>query len=306
MYTILCLEDLKITQLLNTNKLNKNTLKSVILKLRKGQTINEKNSNSSSNELSKYSVDLTELAKLGKLDPVIGREEEIRRSIQVLSRRTKNNPVLIGEPGVGKTAIVEGLALRFINNDIPDSLKKKKVISLDLGSLVAGAKFRGDFEERLKKILKNIENDKHSTILFIDEIHTLVGAGKTDGAMDASNLLKPSLQSGNLKCMGSTTYKEYRQHFEKDRALSRRFQKIDVEEPTPDQAVKILNGLKQYFEDHHDTKYTGEAIQASIDLSVKHIHDRKLPDKAIDVIDEAGAAQMILPEKERKKIIEFN
>ncbi len=289
LYTILCLEDLKITQLLNTNKLNKNTLKSVILKLRKGLTINEKNSNSSSDELSKYSVDLTELAKLGKLDPVIGREEEIRRSIQVLSRRTKNNPVLIGEPGVGKTAIVEGLALRIINNDIPDSLKKKKVISLDLGSLVAGAKFRGDFEERLKKILKNIENNKHSTILFIDEIHTLVGAGKTDGAMDASNLLKPALARGELHCIGATTLNEYREHIEKDAALARRFQQILVEEPSLDDSISILRGLKEKYEVHHGVKILDSAIVSAVELSQRYINDRFLPDKAIDLMDEAAS-----------------
>ena len=289
LYTILCLEDLKITQLLNTNKLNKNTLKSVILKLRKGQTINEKNSNSSSDELSKYSEDLTELAKLGKLDPVIGREEEIRRSIQVLSRRTKNNPVLIGEPGVGKTAIVEGLALRIINNDIPDSLKKKKVISLDLGSLVAGAKFRGDFEERLKKILKNIENNKHSTILFIDEIHTLVGAGKTDGAMDASNLLKPALARGELHCIGATTLNEYREHIEKDAALARRFQQILVEEPSLDDSISILRGLKEKYEVHHGVKILDSAIVSAVELSQRYINDRFLPDKAIDLMDEAAS-----------------
>ena len=210
---------------------------------------------------------------------------------------------MVGDPGVGKTAIAEGLARKIVNKEIPKVLINTTIFSLDMGALLAGTRYRGDFEERLKNVLKELEEHKDS-IFFIDEIHTVIGAGATTGgAMDASNLLKPSLQSGNLKCMGSTTYKEYRQHFEKDRALSRRFQKIDVEEPTPDQAVKILNGLKQYFEDHHDTKYTGEAIQASIDLSVKHIHDRKLPDKAIDVIDEAGAAQMILPEKERKKLL---
>ena len=289
LYTILCLEDLKITQLLNTNKLNKNTLKLIILKLRKGQTINDKNTNSSSDELSKYSVDLTELAKLGKLDPVIGREEEIRRSIQVLSRRTKNNPVLIGEPGVGKTAIVEGLALRIINNDIPDSLKKKKVISLDLGSLVAGAKFRGDFEERLKKILKNIENNKHSTILFIDEIHTLVGAGKTDGAMDASNLLKPALARGELHCIGATTLNEYREHIEKDAALARRFQQILVEEPSLDDSISILRGLKEKYEVHHGVKILDSAIVSAVELSQRYINDRFLPDKAIDLMDEAAS-----------------
>ena len=229
------------------------------------------------------------MAKLGKLDPVIGREEEIRRSIQVLSRRTKNNPVLIGEPGVGKTAIVEGLALRIINNDIPDSLKKKKVISLDLGSLVAGAKFRGDFEERLKKILKNIENNKHSTILFIDEIHTLVGAGKTDGAMDASNLLKPALARGELHCIGATTLNEYREHIEKDAALARRFQQILVEEPSLDDSISILRGLKEKYEVHHGVKILDSAIVSAVELSQRYINDRFLPDKAIDLMDEAAS-----------------
>ena len=267
------------------------------------EEIGEENKIEKESALKKYCKNLNEEAQAQKIDPLIGREEEIERCIQVLCRRRKNNPILVGDPGVGKTAIAEGLARKIVNKEIPKVLINTTIFSLDMGALLAGTRYRGDFEERLKNVLKELEEYKDS-IFFIDEIHTVIGAGATTGgAMDASNLLKPSLQSGNLKCMGSTTYKEYRQHFEKDRALSRRFQKIDVEEPTPDQAVKILNGLKQYFEDHHDTKYTGEAIQASIDLSVKHIHDRKLPDKAIDVIDEAGAAQMILPEKERKKII---
>ena len=267
------------------------------------EEIGEENKTEKESALKKYCKNLNEEAQAQRIDPLIGREEEIERCIQVLCRRRKNNPILVGDPGVGKTAIAEGLARKIVNKEIPKVLINTTIFSLDMGALLAGTRYRGDFEERLKNVLKELEEHKDS-IFFIDEIHTVIGAGATTGgAMDASNLLKPSLQSGNLKCMGSTTYKEYRQHFEKDRALSRRFQKIDVEEPTPDQAVKILNGLKQYFEDHHDTKYTGEAIQASIDLSVKHIHDRKLPDKAIDVIDEAGAAQMILPEKERKKII---
>ena len=267
------------------------------------EEIGEENKIEKESALKKYCKNLNEEAQAQRIDPLIGREQEIERCIQVLCRRRKNNPILVGDPGVGKTAIAEGLARKIVNKEIPKVLTNTTIFSLDMGALLAGTRYRGDFEERLKNVLKELEEHKDS-IFFIDEIHTVIGAGATTGgAMDASNLLKPSLQSGNLKCMGSTTYKEYRQHFEKDRALSRRFQKIDVEEPTPDQAVKILNGLKQYFEEHHDTKYTGEAIQASIDLSVKHIHDRKLPDKAIDVIDEAGAAQMILPEKERKKII---
>ena len=267
------------------------------------EELGEENKTEKESALSKFCKNLNEEAQAQRIDPLIGRDAEIERCIQVLCRRRKNNPILVGDPGVGKTAIAEGLARKIVNKETPKVLLNTTIFSLDMGALLAGTRYRGDFEERLKNVLKELEEHKDS-IFFIDEIHTVIGAGATTGgAMDASNLLKPSLQSGNLKCMGSTTYKEYRQHFEKDRALSRRFQKIDVEEPTPDQAVQILNGLKQYFEEHHDTKYTSEAIQASIDLSVKHIHDRKLPDKAIDVIDEAGAAQMILPEKERKKII---
>ena len=267
------------------------------------EELGEENKNDKESALKKYCKNLNEEAQAKRIDPLIGREGEIERCIQVLCRRRKNNPILVGDPGVGKTAIAEGLARKIVNKEIPKVLQNATIFSLDMGALLAGTRYRGDFEERLKNVLKELE-EHNDSIFFIDEIHTVIGAGATTGgAMDASNLLKPSLQSGNLKCMGSTTYKEYRQHFEKDRALSRRFQKIDVEEPTPDQAVQILNGLKQYFEDHHDAKYTSEAIQASIDLSIKHIHDRKLPDKAIDVIDEAGAAQMILPEKERKKII---
>ncbi len=267
------------------------------------EELSEENKTEKESALSKFCKNLNEEAQAQRIDPLIGRDAEIERCIQILCRRRKNNPILVGDPGVGKTAIAEGLARKIVNKETPKVLLNTTIFSLDMGALLAGTRYRGDFEERLKNVLKELEEHKDS-IFFIDEIHTVIGAGATTGgAMDASNLLKPSLQSGNLKCMGSTTYKEYRQHFEKDRALSRRFQKIDVEEPTPDQAVQILNGLKQYFEEHHDTKYTSEAIQASIDLSVKHIHDRKLPDKAIDVIDEAGAAQMILPEKERKKII---
>ncbi len=253
--------------------------------------------------LSKYCINLNENAQQGKIDPLIGRDKEIERCIQVLCRRRKNNPILVGDPGVGKTAIAEGLARKIVHKETPKVLSQATIFSLDMGALLAGTRYRGDFEERLKNVLKELEGHPNA-IFFIDEIHTVIGAGATTGgAMDASNLLKPSLQSGNLKCMGSTTYKEYRQHFEKDRALARRFQKIDVDEPSPQQAIDILHGLKQYFEEHHDTRYTAEAIKASIDLSVKHIHDRKLPDKAIDVIDEAGAAQMLQPERKRKKTI---
>ena len=240
--------------------------------------------------LDNFGRDLTRLAEDGRLDPIVGREKEIERVAQILSRRKKNNPILIGEPGVGKTAIVEGLAQRIVRGDVPDNLKDKTIFSLDMGSLIAGAKYRGEFEERLKAVLKEVTKSDGQIIMFIDEIHTVIGAGATSGgAMDASNLLKPALAAGNIRCMGSTTYKEYRQHFEKDRALVRRFQKIDINEPTVEDAIAILKGLKPYFEDYHRLKYTNEAIEAAVQLSSRYIHDRKLPDKAIDVIDEAGA-----------------
>ena len=253
--------------------------------------------------LDKYCVNLNSKSKDGEIDPLIGRSFEIERCTQILSRRRKNNPILVGDPGVGKTAIAEGLARKIVNNEAPKVIAQATVFSLDMGSLLAGTRYRGDFEERLKQVMNELENHPNA-ILFIDEIHTLVGAGATSGgAMDASNLLKPALQKGKIRCMGSTTYKEYNQHFEKDRALSRRFQKIDVTEPTPDDAVKILGGLKTYFEKHHSIRFTNEAIKSAVDLSVKYINDRKLPDKAIDVIDEAGAAQAVLPENRRKKTI---
>jgi len=253
--------------------------------------------------LAKYCVDLNAKALAGGVDPLIGRAAEVERCIQVLCRRRKNNPLLVGDPGVGKTAIAEGLAKKIVEGDTPEVLAGATIFSLDMGALLAGTRYRGDFEERLKAVVKELE-DHPDAILFIDEIHTVIGAGATSGgAMDASNLLKPALQSGTLRCMGSTTYKEYRQHFEKDRALSRRFQKIDVNEPSLDDTVKILQGLKPYFEEHHDIRYTAEAIKVAVDLSAKYIHDRKLPDKAIDVIDEAGAAQhLIAPAKRRKTI----
>ena len=253
--------------------------------------------------LQKYCINLNERSKHGEIDPLIGRNFEIERCIQILSRRRKNNPILVGDPGVGKTAIAEGLARKIVKNEAPKVISKATVFALDMGSLLAGTRYRGDFEERLKQVMTELEQHTDA-ILFIDEIHTLVGAGATSGgAMDASNLLKPALQKGNLRCMGSTTYKEYRQHFEKDRALARRFQKIDVNEPSPDDAIKILVGLKTYFEKHHAIRFTNEAIKAAVDLSVKYINDRKLPDKAIDVIDEAGAAQAIFPEDKKKKTI---
>ncbi len=288
-YSILCFNDLKIYDLLAKNGLEKENYKLAILKVRKGKTIDNQSNNIDSDILKKYSVDITKLAEDGKLDPVIGREEEIRRSIQVLSRRTKNNPVLIGEPGVGKTAIIEGLALRIINDDVPDSLKNKKIISLDLGSIVAGAKFRGEFEERLKSILKEVYENQDSTVLFIDELHTLVGAGKVEGSLDASNLLKPALARGELHCIGATTINEYRENIEKDAALARRFQQILVEEPTINDSISILRGLKEKYEVHHGVKILDSAIVSAVELSKRYINDRFLPDKAIDLMDEAAS-----------------
>jgi ATP-dependent Clp protease ATP-binding subunit ClpA len=253
--------------------------------------------------LNTYCVNLNRKAREGKIDPLIGRESEVLRTIQVLCRRQKNNPLFVGEPGVGKTAIAEGLARKIIKSDVPEILKGSTIFALDMGALLAGTRYRGDFEERLKAVMKEIENYP-GAILFIDEIHTVIGAGATSGgAMDASNLLKPALQSGTVRCIGSTTYKEYRQHFEKDRALVRRFQKIDVKEPSIEDSVAILKGLKPYFENFHKLKYTNEAIKTAVELSAKYIHDRKLPDKAIDVIDETGASQMLLAEGKRKKKI---
>ena len=243
--------------------------------------------------LDAYCVNLNKKARDGKIDPLIGREAEINRTIQVLCRRQKNNPLFVGEAGVGKTAIAEGLARRIVHGEVPDVLRNATVFALDMGTLLAGTRYRGDFEERLKQVIKELEAYP-GAILFIDEIHTVIGAGATSGgAMDASNLLKPALASGTVRCVGSTTYKEYRQYFEKDRALVRRFQKIDVNEPTIPDAIEILKGLKPYFEEYHKLRYTGEAIKAAVELSSRYIHDRKLPDKAIDVIDESGAAQML-------------
>ncbi len=253
--------------------------------------------------LAKYCVDLNEKSRRGDVDPLIGRDSEVERCIQVLCRRRKNNPILVGDPGVGKTAIAEGLAHKIVSGNTPKVLSGTTIYALDMGALLAGTRYRGDFEERLKAVVTELE--KHpDAVLFIDEIHTVIGAGATSGgAMDASNLLKPALQGGKLRCMGSTTYKEFRQHFEKDRALARRFQKIDVSEPTVEDTIKILTGLKPYFEDHHSVKYTQEAIRTAVDLSSRYINDRKLPDKAIDVIDEAGAAQHLVAASKRRKSI---
>ncbi|MXU64251.1 ATP-dependent Clp protease ATP-binding subunit ClpA [Oceanomicrobium pacificus] len=268
-----------------------------------GEQVEDNPSKGEETALEKYCVDLNAKARQGNVDPLIGREHEVERCIQVLCRRRKNNPILVGDPGVGKTAIAEGLARKIVDEETPAVLAETVIFALDMGALLAGTRYRGDFEERLKAVMTEMEAHPNA-VLFIDEIHTIIGAGATSGgAMDASNLLKPALQGGKLRCMGSTTYKEYRQHFEKDRALSRRFQKIDVVEPSVDDATKILMGLKPYFEDHHDIRYTADAIKTAVDLSARYINDRKLPDKAIDVIDEAGAAQMLLPEKKRRKTI---
>jgi len=253
--------------------------------------------------LEAYCVNLNKKARDGRIDPLIGREPEVLRTIQVLCRRQKNNPLLVGDPGVGKTAIAEGLARKIVSGEVPDVLSGATVFALDMGALLAGTRYRGDFEERLKQVVKEIENHKNA-ILFIDEIHTVIGAGATSGgAMDASNLLKPALAQGVLRCIGSTTYKEYRQYFEKDRALVRRFQKIDVNEPSIPDTIEIMKGLKPYFEEFHKIRYTNDALKAAVELSARYIHDRKLPDKAIDVIDETGAAQMLIAENKRKKTI---
>jgi len=253
--------------------------------------------------LAAYCINLNEKARDGRVDPLIGRGNEVNRAIQILCRRNKNNPLLVGDPGVGKTAIAEGLARKIIEGDVPDVLRDNIIYSLDMGVLLAGTRYRGDFEERLKQIMSELE-DMPEAILFIDEIHTVIGAGATSGgAMDASNLLKPALQSGGLRCMGSTTYKEFRQHFEKDRALARRFQKIDVNEPSVPDSIKILQGLKSYFEEFHKVRYTNDALKAAVELSSRYMADRKLPDKAIDVIDEVGASQMLLPASRRKKTV---
>lgn len=276
-------------KLLKEQGITSDALKQAVIQIRGGRSVTNQNQEDNYNALKKYGIMLNESAKEGKIDPVIGRQEEIRRVLQVLSRRTKNNPVLIGEPGVGKTAIVEGIAQRIVSGDVPESLKSKQVVTLDMGALVAGTQFRGQFEERLKSVIKEVTDSNGQIILFIDEIHTLIGAGATTGSMDAANILKPALARGDLRCIGATTIDEYQKYIEKDAALERRFQKVLIDEPTVDDTISILRGLKERYEVHHGVRITDSALVAAAELSNRYITDRFLPDKAIDLIDEAAS-----------------
>ena len=279
----------KAKDALETGAVNAQALNAAINDIRKGRTADSASAEEGYDALKKYARDLTEAAEQGKIDPIIGRDDEIRRAMQVLSRRTKNNPVLIGEPGVGKTAIAEGMALRIINGDVPESLRNKKLLALDMGALIAGAKYRGEFEERLKAVLTEVTEAAGEIILFIDEMHTLVGAGKSDGAMDAANLIKPALARGELHCIGATTLDEYRKYVEKDAALARRFQPVVVEEPTVEDTISILRGIKEKYELHHGVRISDSALVSAATLSHRYITDRFLPDKAIDLVDEASS-----------------
>jgi len=279
----------QVGQLMKDAGITEKELKQAIAELRKGAKVDSQTAEDTYNALNRFAINLNEMARTGKLDPVIGRDEEIRRVLQILSRRTKNNPILIGEPGVGKTAIAEGIAHRIVNGDVPENLKTKQIFSLDMGALIAGAKYKGEFEERLKSVVKEVIASEGEVILFIDEIHTLVGAGKSEGAMDAANILKPALARGELRAIGATTFNEYQKYFEKDKALERRFQSVVVDEPQPADAISILRGLKERYENHHKVRIKDEAIIAAVELSHRYITNRFLPDKAIDLIDEAAS-----------------
>ncbi|MDP4187038.1 MAG: ATP-dependent Clp protease ATP-binding subunit, partial [Bacteroidota bacterium] len=285
---ILALGD-SISQMLKDNGISKSDLAKAIKELRKGSKVTSQTAEDTFNSLNRFAINLNEKARQGKLDPVIGRDEEIRRVLQILSRRTKNNPILIGEPGVGKTAIAEGLAQRIVNGDVPENLKSRQIFSLDMGALIAGAKYKGEFEERLKGVVKEVVESNGEVILFIDEIHTLLGAGQSEGAMDAANILKPALSKGDLRAIGATTLNEYQKYFEKDKALERRFQIVMVDEPDVLSSISILRGLKERYESHHRVRIKDEAIISAVELSQRYITNRFLPDKAIDLIDEAAA-----------------